>query len=204
VKKLALLSVLAALTVLVGCGGGEKAPESCAPQAPAWKWTYTENPSLEGIPANAVVGEADGRPFEVKAVIFEPLFGNWSMELCDTAPEEPLDIAFATEFLKIDLPWEIKAPMTITKPVDDYGMFQIKEHDSDDTTSWNSDVHMVLEITKWETKPYDPEGELFQVAGKASGKIYICFVGSAGFKNSGVAGTFTDAIIRYMGNPAEE
>jgi hypothetical protein len=42
---------------------------------------------------------------------------------------------------------------------------------------------------------------MFQVAGKASGKVYVAYKGYGDFKSSGVAGEFKDVVVRYMGEP---
>ena len=171
------------------------------------KWEYTESPNLGMIPPEPVKGMADGRPLEIKSVIFQPFFDNWSMELCDTAPEEPLDIGFSTEYIKIDLPRDIKVGSVFIHPMEWAGgdsLFQIKKKDEEGTTSWNSNAAWAIEITQWDVKPFDQEGDIFQEAGVASGRVYICYQGSAGFLNSGVAGVFHNAVVRYMGDPEWE
>jgi hypothetical protein len=70
------------------------------------------------------------------------------------------------------------------------------------TTSWNDDNAYYLQVDSWDARPWDPKGPPYQVAGKASGKIIVVFKGSGKHKDSGLAGVFTDAIVRYMGKPA--
>ena len=54
----------------------------------------------------------------------------------------------------------------------------------------------------WDGAEYGSEASMFQVAGKASGKVVVTFRGSGDrFANSWAVGTFTDAPVRYMGKP---
>jgi hypothetical protein len=82
----------------------------------------------------------------------------------------------------------------------------VQPEDATKTTSWNTSNSFYVEITKWDVKPYDAKGGMFQQAGTASGKVYVAHDANdmsekRGFKDSGVAGTFTDAIVRYKGEP---
>ncbi len=103
-----------------------------------------------------------------------------------------------------DLPQELAAG-TYTHSIEDSGggYFQIQQRDDpESTTSWNTRLAYVLQITEWNGRAYDPEGSMFQEAGTASGKVVAVFRGSDnGFQNSWVAGTFEDALVRYMGRP---
>lgn len=211
-KRFLLTAALAALASSLGCLPSQKqvsgSPDDPAAQVGQFfspkQWEYVESPNLNMIPPEPVRGMADGRPFEIKSVIFQPFFDSWSMQLGDTAPASPLDISFAREYIKIDLPRDLKAGSIFFHPLEWAGgqsMFQIAQKESEETTSWNSNAAWAIEITQWEVKPYDQDGDLFQEAGTASGRVYICYQGSAGFLNSGVAGYFRNAVVRYMGDP---
>ena len=79
------------------------------------------------------------------------------------------------------------------------GFFQIAQPDDpESTTSWNTSMAYVLEITEWTAGEYDPEARMFQEAGKASGRVVAVFRGSGDFENSYAVGTFEDAVVRYM------
>ncbi|MDD5309338.1 MAG: hypothetical protein PHU25_18640, partial [Deltaproteobacteria bacterium] len=69
------------------------------------------------------------------------------------------------------------------------------------TVAWNTELAWVLEITKWDVREYDPKGELFQDAGRASGRVAVCFKAGGRYQNSWVAGTFENAVVRYLGKP---
>ena len=83
------------------------------------------------------------------------------------------------------------------------GYFQIKNTpESKGTTSWNTEIAWVIEITDWQRHAWRENGGVFQQGGTASGKLYICFKGStANIKNSWISGEFTDVPIVYYGDP---
>ncbi|HPJ71154.1 MAG TPA: hypothetical protein PK636_00545, partial [bacterium] len=166
-------------------------------------WVYTETPDSGSIPPGPVAGEANGRAFEVKAVYLQPFFDNWSLYLTTQEMEEPTAIMNEGEYINIDLPRELAAGKTYTHEMGyGGGFFQILSPSSPgETTSWNAENAWILEITSWDVKPFDPDGDIFQAAGTASGRIYVSYQGYGDFKNSGAAGTFENAVVRYMGDP---
>ncbi len=118
-RKLLTAGLLPAM--LVGWTGCAKAPEPTEPTPPAatpgeaapataetpptatpaaaFQWTAA--PTVEMIPADPVRGEANGKPFEVKFICFEPTSDGWRLTLTDKAriltgrPPIPLVRAFA-------------------------------------------------------------------------------------------------------------
>ena len=68
------------------------------------------------------------------------------------------------------------------------------------TTSWNTATAWTVQIAKWDVKPWSAATKN-QVAGTASGKFVIVFKGGSGFKDSWVAGTFTDVPVKYSSSP---
>lgn len=151
-----------------------------------------------------VRGEANGKEFVVKTIIFQPSYtGNWKVDFIDEKVEDPVEIMIEGQSFNMDLNKKPGKGVVISHPMEfGDGALQIRKTDNpEETTSWNSDNAWVLKITKWDVKPWNPEGDVFQVGGTASGKIAVCYKGSAGFANSWIAGTFTDAIVRYMGKP---
>ncbi|MEM9069923.1 MAG: hypothetical protein AAGE52_15530 [Myxococcota bacterium] len=206
-KKIAIVCLALAL----GCSEEEGAAEAAeATEAPAPEpepaFEYTESPTAESIPNSPAMANANGREIEIKTVVFQPRFNSWSMTLTTAELDRPTGIlpAGAESINLTDLPQELAAG-TFTHSIDESGggYFQIKKiDDPESTTSWNTRLAYVLEITEWNGQPYDPEGRLFQEAGTASGKVVAVFRGrEGGFANSWVAGTFEDATVRYMGKP---
>ncbi len=174
------------------------------PPAPPKTFTYTESPSAGLIPVGPVRGQANGKTFEVKTVIFEPASeGKWKVNFYEDKVEDPTAALIEGQHIYLDLPGTPAAGEAMKKPMEfGGGYFQInKPGQEGQTTSWNADNAWVLEITEWNQKPWDPEADFFQTAGTASGRVAVCYKGYGNFKNSWAAGNFKDAVIRYMGEP---
>lgn len=167
--------------------------------------TWTDNPTVEMIPDTPVKGEANGAEFIAADIYFEPRFGDWRMVITDKKLPAPDSMSSGGQSINIDMPEEPQAGSIFTKSLEyGNGYFQINKRDNpEETTSWNADNAYAIEITHWEADEYDPDGELFQLAGKASGKVFVVYSGEGweGFDNSWAAGTFTDVPVRYLGEP---
>ena len=207
-----LISVAATAVLISGCSVGqqivtnkevqEKVSEKvvAAPET----FNYTENPTLAMIPDKPAQGEFNGQAFEVKTVIFQPGYdGKWELLLMKKKMEDPTDVMREGQYFNLGLNAKPGSGVVMTHKMEfGGGLCQIKKIDNpEETTSWNSDNAWVLEITQWDVKPWDPEGDIFQVAGTASGRVAVCYKGTCGFADSWVAGTFSGAIVRYMGEP---
>jgi hypothetical protein len=185
------------------------APPVVAPLAPPVvvpPYTWTETPALETIPQMPAAGMANGKPMGVAAVIFEPGTTAWKLVLADKPLDSPTGLITSGQSVNIDLTEAPIAGKSWTRKMEyGAGYFQINNDPANPeaTTSWNASNAWVLEITKWEVKPWDAAGPLFQEAGKASGRIAVCYKGDpTGIQSSWIAGTFTDAVVRYMGKPS--
>ncbi|HOO76741.1 MAG TPA: hypothetical protein PK636_00550 [bacterium] len=211
-NRISLTALAAALSLTGGCLPSAEQVRNSADDAGAHissglkkpdEWSFALRPTAKMIPDGPVTGMANGRSFAVKTVIFQPFFDNWNLGLYAAEAADPLDIVGEGEYISVELPRDIEAGRTYTHPMEyGDGYFQIQSPDSpSETTSWNAENAWVLEITSWDVRPYDPEGDLFQTAGTASGRIYVSYKGSGDFKNSGAAGTFENAVVRYMGDP---
>jgi hypothetical protein len=170
----------------------------------AGPFKYSESPTLDMIPDGPITGEASGKSFAGKTIVFQPSYnGKWEMIIADVEFSSPTDIIMSCQHIDIDLP---EAPATgkkLTRAMKyGDGIFQIQSTDDPkETTSWNADNAWVIEFTSWDAKPWNASGDMFQQCGTASGKIAVCYKGSGSFKNSWAAGTFKNAPIRYMGEP---
>ena len=209
-KKILLIFLIIAFISFPACK--KEQPVKPVPEkepAPAEvKLEWTAEPALELIPDAPIKGQANGAPFEGKTVYFEPLFGKWNMVISDGTLETPTGFLSNAQSINISLPEPPEAGKVISKEMNyGDGYFQITKKDNpEETTSWNSDNAFIVKFTEWEVQDYDLEGEMFQVAGKASGMVYVSYKGwdSGDFDNSFAAGTFKDAVIRYMGEPELE
>ncbi|MCB9634811.1 MAG: hypothetical protein H6721_22015 [Sandaracinus sp.] len=182
----------------------ESAPPT--PAAPA-TFEYTEEVSTSSIPAFPVKGMASGREIEIRSIFFQPRFDQWGVSFSTAELATPTSIQPGGDSETVnltDLPQELGVGV-FEHGIDESGggYFQIKQlEDPTRTTSWNTRLAYVLEITKWEVQPWTAEGRMFQDAGRASGRVVAVFRGrEGGFQNSWIAGTFEDAVVRYMGRP---
>jgi hypothetical protein len=180
------------------------------PKADGHGFTYTETPTADAIPAWDLRGVANGEPFQVKTIIFSPISSQWKLQLIDSHLDPLKGIAIARQdkqdiqVINIDLPSEPTSGDVFEKEMSfGGGYFQIKKSpDSEETTSWNTDNAWIIEITKWDKKPWIEGAGTFQQVGTASGRLYICFKGSEqGIKNSWASGIFENAAIVYYGKP---
>jgi hypothetical protein len=203
-------SVFSVLVVVGGAGcdrsaapsdAGASAITTATPSARVEKFVWTANPTMDVIPAFTPRGEANGRPFDVKTVLFEPYGKTWRMTLAAMKLASPTDTVNDAPYITVQLP---EAPTTGKKwtVAKGEGYFQIMtKDDPQSTTSWESKNAYALEITEWNAKPWDPKGPDQQLAGTASGRVFVAYQADSDFKNSGAAGTFKNAVVRYSGAP---
>lgn len=165
---------------------------------------YTESPGFHKIPTGPVRGIANNKIFEAKTIIFRHRFRKWSLEIWDTkisnllSPLSPPDPA---QHIKINLSEEPTLGKKMTKPMSmGHGWFQIQKiEEPAETISWNSENTWILDVTKWDIRPWDQNGDRYvQQLGGASGRLYVSYKGNEGsFGNSGVAGIFENAYIIF-------
>ena len=214
-KQTKIHRVLLVTFALVACSGSEDAPategateatETPTEVAAPATFEYTETPTLDMVPAGPVQVSANGRTIEIKTILFQPRLDTWSFQMSTGELERPTGmLPNGSETVNITgLPQELGVG-TYSHTMDESGggYFQIQQPDDPErTTSWNTRMAYHLQITAWDVAEYDSEASMFQVAGKASGKVVVTFRGSGDrFANSWAVGTFTDAPVRYMGKP---
>lgn len=202
IKRTVLLASLC--LVMFSCekkeGGAAKGSKKTAKAVPG---AYTEKPNEKYIPEGPITGNANNEKFTCEQVVFQPSLGKWTMRILSEKLPKPLGFNNnQSAFVNITLP-EVPVAGKVYQKDLKYGdgYFQVKKSDEDKTTSWNASNSYYIEITKWDVKEYNSKKGMFQVGGKASGKVYVAYKGSGNFKQSVVAGTFEDAVVRYMGKP---
>lgn len=179
---------------------------------PGYGVSYTATPSLDQIPKWSPKGTANGAPFDAGTILFAPILGGWKLQIFDRDINPLKGIAHAKSIegnkgiqtIHLNLPNEPEAGTTLEQKLQyGGGYFQIqKPAGSSTTTSWNTSIAYIVKIDEWQAFPYAQGGPTFQLGGRASGRLYICFKGTEGMiKDSFVAGVFEDAPIVYYGNP---
>jgi hypothetical protein len=187
----------------------ERAADAGAPPAPPvgpsrFQWTRTPTPA--GIPAAPVSGEVHGKPFPVAQVVFEPSRRGWTVLLLERPLPEPTAAVSQMRFLRVDLPAEPAVGQLQQRALAPGGaLFQVELPDDPASyTLWTADNAWVLELSEWDVRPWDPAGPAIQVAGRAAGRIAVCYEGGGDFRNAWVAGSFAEALVRYTGEPRFE
>ena len=209
-----VINMIAAAALITGCATLQQeapreeiqriAPEPEKVVSAPKEFSFTDTPTLAMVPEGPVRGEVNGETFTVKTIILQPGYGGkWDIYLMEEKMEDPTDVMMEGQYFDLQLNKGPGAGVTMDHPMEfGDGFCQTRKiKNPDETTSWNSDNAWVLEITEWDVKDWDPDGDIFQVAGTASGKVAVCYKGSCGFADSWAAGTFTGAVIRYMGKP---
>lgn len=169
-----------------------------------FEWTAT--PALETIPATPPAGEVHGAPFPVAQVVFETGRHEWQMYFLEKALPDPTAPIEGMRFLRVDLPAEPAAGAVQQHPLA-YGgaLFYVDvPGEPGNFTLWTADNAWVLELTEWDVRPWDPAGPEVQVAGRAAGRVAVCYRGGGNYRNAWVAGTFAGAVVRYTREPRFE
>lgn len=164
---------------------------------------FTLEPTLEMIPDEPVQGAANGEGFNPKAITIEPKFNSWYIILYENPLESPESTFPEGQYLNVELPKAPKPGEVLTREnATGGGWWQMKSSDDKtQLTSLNASHAYVIQFTEWELKKWDPKGPNVQIAGKASGKLAVCYQGFSDYKDSWVAGTFKDVPVRYVGKP---
>lgn len=180
---------------------------------PGYGLSFTDTPTLDQIPNWPPKGEVNGTLYKAGTVLFAPINGTWEMQVIDRKIDPFKGIGYARttpgnkglQSLHITLKDPPKAGKVYDRKMSyGGGHWQIQNTPgSEDTTSWNTQYAMVLEITKWDLKPYEEGGKHYQQGGTASGRIYVCYKSSelSRIESSFVAGVFEDVPIIYYGRP---
>lgn len=169
---------------------GKAAPAPAAPAATGeFKWT--DAPTVAAIPAGAVKGTINGKPFEAKTVRIKQGDKSPSIEISDMAVDEPSGMVTGDTSAELDFPLatgqpgeyvkDVKAEKTFDK---EHAYFYYPQGGDKGPMSVNPSWGAALKIDSWtsEKDPKDPD-----VLGKVKGKVLIVFDDE---KKSWVGGDF--------------
>ncbi|MBN1774567.1 MAG: hypothetical protein JXB32_25125 [Deltaproteobacteria bacterium] len=183
-------------------GAAPGAERAAAPE----RFEWTAAPTLDGIPVAPVAGEVHGAPFPVAQVVFEPMRRGWVVLFLEQPLPDPTAPVSGMRFLRVDLPAEPSSGAVQQRALA-YGdsMFHVDSPGEPGSfTIWTADNAWVLELTEWDVRPWDPAGPEVQSAGRAVGRVAVCYRGGGEFRNAWVAGTFAGALVRYTREPRFE
>ncbi len=180
-----------------------EAAASTTPTAPLSAYAWTETPTLAGIPGGPVKGVLNGKPFEPKAVVMDVDKGDKLRRIVFSAKEMSGNSDTLSGVAQVvitttqDLAPGTKFEVKMGFPHDEGTIFYCHYDGPNPPISVNSPWACALSIDSGEKKPYDPKGEMVQIAGTYKGKIHLCFNDN---KKTYIAGDF-EAKIRYFGAP---
>jgi|GEM_PF-3374836 len=184
-------------------GAASREEGAPAATAAAERFRWTESPTLEAIPDAPVAGEVHGAPFPVAQVLFETGRHEWRMYFLEKPLPDPTAAIEGMRFLRVNLPSDPAVGSVQQHPLA-YGgaLFYVDVPGAPgDFTLWTADNAWVLELTEWNVRPWDPAGPEVQVAGRAAGRVAVCYRGGGNYRNAWVAGRFAGAIVRYTREP---
>lgn len=156
----------------------------------------TSAASAAGIATTPLAGKLGGQPFTLKkmSMLTSKGFGEWRLTIEGSTP--------TAETAALRLP--VRGALGVGKTVEagPQGLTPgasvpgvTIQNGPSNTTSTNASYR--IEITKWDVKPCPTDSEPTHEGGLASGRILI----KVPSENVEVAGTFTDAIVRYGQTP---
>ncbi len=181
----------------------EQSSQPPAKEPAGFKWT--DQPDLAKVPRDRVIGYVGGRQFDPKAVVFEHSAEGWALLICERPLPSPSAPVTDGVFLRVMLPGdplskpggEVGAPLGPGN-----GFWRVTDPDDPtQTTNWYAKNAWKLSIGSASLKPYNRKGPAAQVVGTAAGKLAVCYLGSRRLPNAWVAGTFNEAVVRYLAPP---
>lgn len=200
-----IVGLVATALSLCGCPPAAKTTEMPTPSAPptaaapapapapaaAGEFKWTDAPTVAAIPAGAVKGMINGKPFEAKTVRVKQGDKSPSLEICDMAVDEPSGMVTGDTSAELDFPLAVGEPGEYVKDVKaektfdkEHAYFYYPQGGDKGPMSVNPSWGAALKIDSWtsEKDPKDPD-----VLGKVKGKILIVFDDE---KKSWVGGDF--------------
>ncbi|MCB9525157.1 MAG: hypothetical protein H6702_17530 [Myxococcales bacterium] len=206
----------------------DKAKAAAAEDAAKNIYQFSEKPTFASIPDKPVVGRLRNAAFDIQQVVLEPVGDAWQIQFHDAKLAHPTALARDSHPLVVTLDGELPQPgkryerelaeggaewllpPMDAAPAQPAAGRKLKKGEAAPPsaaasaaagpTTWRPDIGYVVEITRWEAKPYDEGGPAFQDAGLADGRVALVMRGG-GLPEAWVAGTFQDATVRYMGKP---
>jgi hypothetical protein len=155
------------------------------------EFAWTDTPSLASIPAGAITGVINGQPFEAKTVRVNKADSGLTLELSDTAVDEPTDIIIKDTGVNLRFPIAEGTTGELLKSFDDEVDFEMThayywypQGDDKGPMSVNATWACALQISDW-TLEANADDEA--ILGSVKGKVAITFDDE---EKSWVAGSF--------------
>ena len=153
---------------------------------------------------NEPTGFRNGVEFTPKGVWIEHREAGWVLVLNEEALAYPTELLSRGQRVEIPLRGKPSAQLqNQSNSEESQAQWRIPSSPMPGKTKeWESRSEYSLELLQWKIKPYNVKKGVFQVAGKASGRLMIQFVDNQGI-HGWVVGKFEDVLVRYMGDPSK-
>lgn len=184
------------LTKYSTAGNGPKdAPDWIQSQDFSLMRRYSQDP-LKGF--------RNGNVFEPQEVIFERRERGWFLVLNEVSLKYPNQLYFEGERIEIPLPDEPTDQLREKRGgKESAAVWRLPASQTrGQTRLWEAESNYSLELLEWDVTPYKKNGDVFQVTGKASGRIMAYFVDAAGAQGW-MVGRFENAKVRFLGDPSQ-
>jgi hypothetical protein len=187
-----VLSILGVLGPITGCSKTDRSSTETTSASSA-----ASAASAASIPTTPLAGQLGGQPFTLKKIsmVTAKGFGEWRLSIEGSTPN--------AETAAIRLP--VRAALGAGKTAESGATgltpgaaraFAINVQNGPSNTTSTSASYR-LEITKWDVKPCPTDMDPTHEGGLASGRILVKVPG----EKVEVAGTFTDAVVKYGQTP---
>lgn len=173
--------------------------EAPAAEPPPSGFAWTKTPKVASAPAKPAVGYVTGRPATVKRVEFIYELGRWRL----VAQFEPREGEAEGGRLTIDLPALPQEGVAVERPLrPGGGTWRITDpEEPSQLTDWGPPVGYQVRLSTRAVTKYRASGPREQEVGTVSGRLAVVLQGSRRFPDAWLAGTFTDAKVRYLEPP---
>ena len=166
-------------------------------------WISNQDPNvIRRFTNKAVSGFRNGNTFEPKSIVIEQREMGWYLVINEHALSYPTQLMFKGQRIEIPLQKqpsdEFRQQASFAESKSEWRI--PTGHVVGKTLPWIAESAYTIEILEWETKPYQKQKGVFQVAGQATGRVVIHFVDVSGIQGW-VSGRFEQITVRYMGNP---
>lgn len=151
---------------------------------------------------NAPTGFRNGNEFTPKGIWIDRREAGWVLVLNEEALSFPTETLMRGERVEIPLTGDLSAQYRTQVEVSSSdASWRIPSSNIPGTTAlWENQSEYMLELLQWSIKPYRSGGDVFQIAGEASGRLMARFTDEKGVQ-AWVVGKFERVPVRYMGDP---
>jgi hypothetical protein len=148
-----------------------------------------------------ITGYLNGNAFQVKSVHFDWTHDGWVLVLSDIELKNELDLIPSGNRIEILLSGKPGNEYIEQQPLGKSKAEWKILKEVGKSYRWDAQSAYLLEVQDWQVSAFDPNLSAIQKAGVANGRLQVHFKNQAGVQGW-VNGKFDQAMVRYLGNPA--